>query len=203
VYESRYRHEGFYLGVDTGFGYFNAKGSGPLGDASLSGQGLVQDVAIGGTLAPGFVLGGVARFWEATGTFDGGPTITALRTHSVNGISQTDPLTLSGNAKAESLELGAFVDWFPNPEKGWHVGASVGLGGMSMTDDSGARSVSAGVAGSIFGGHQWWLGPAWSLGISAVISAGSAGKLDDSDQNDTGYKMRPVAIGVMSDLLYY
>jgi hypothetical protein len=203
VYVPHYRHEGFYLSADSGFGFFSAKGSGPLGDASLSGEALVQSIGIGGSIAPGVVLGGVGRVWEATGTFNGGPTITGTRTYFVNGQSKTDPITLSGHAQASSLELAAFVDWFPNPEKGWHVGASIGLGGMAMTDDSGARSVNAGVAGSIFGGYQWWLGPAWSLGIQAVLSGGSAGKLDDSNQNDTGYSMRPLAIGIQTNLLYY
>jgi hypothetical protein len=201
----RYRHEGFYLAAYTGFGYFSAKGSGPLGDASLSGSAMGGGIGIGGTITSGLELGGVARYWNAIGaTFNGGPTITAIRTHVVNGQTMTDPsATLSGNAQASSLELAALIDWFPNPEKGWHVGASVGLGGMSITDDSGARSVNAGLAASIFGGYQWWLGPSWSFGIQGIISGGTSGKLDDSNQDDTGYNMRPLAIGIQSDLLYY
>jgi hypothetical protein len=200
---SPYRHGGFYLGVHSGVGFFSLKGSGPLGDASLGGLASVADLRIGGTIAPGLVLGGVFREWTTTGTFDGGPPITATRTHFVNGVSKTDPITLSGNARALAFEVGAFIDWFPNPEKGWHVGASVGLGGVSVSDDSATNSVGGDVTGSIFGGYQWWIGPSWSLGLQGVLSGGTATKLDDSDQADTGYKLRPAGIGIQAELLYY
>jgi hypothetical protein len=200
---ARYRHEGFYLAADTGLGFLSAWGSGPAGSASISGFGSVSDLAIGGTVAPGLVLGGVAREWSTTGTFNGGPTITASTTYFVNGVATPTHLTLSGNAHAQSIELGAFLDWYPNPEKGWHLGASVGLGSMSMTDDAGTRSMSSAVAGSIFGGYQWWLGPAWSLGLTGVLSASSAGRFDDSNQNDTGYRLTPLGVGLVTQLLYY
>ena len=198
-----YRHEGFYLSYAGGIGFFSAKGSGPSGDASINGRATGGGIGIGGTIAPGLVLGGVIRGWIAGGTFNGGPTVTATRTHVVNGATQTDNVTLSGNAQVSSYELAALIDWFPNPEKGWHVGASIGLGGMSLTDDTGAQSVNAGVAGSLFGGYQWWIGPSWSLGLQLVLSGSTAGKLDDSNQNDTGYSMRPFAIGIEANLLYY
>ncbi len=206
LYVPRYRHEGFYFAVRSGIGFFSVRGSGPLGDASIKGLGNAADLAIGGTVAPGLVLGGVFREWSTAGTFDGGPPITATRTHFVNGVSTTDPpLTLSGNARATSIEAGAFLDWFPNPERGWHVGASVGIGGVGVTDDSSAMSVGGGVMGSIFGGYQWWIGPSWSLGIQGVLSGGSAAKLDGSDdsQEDTGYKLAPLGIAVQASLLYY
>jgi hypothetical protein len=207
---ARYRHEGFYLAADTGFGYLAAWGSGPVGSASISGLGTVADLAIGGTVAPGLVLGGVAREWSTTGTFNGGPTISAKTTYYMNGVATPTQLTLSGNAHAQSIEAGAFLDWYPNPEKGWHVGVSVGLGGMSMTDDAGTKSMSIAVAGSVFGGYQWWLGPAWSLGLAGVLSASTAGRFDypstDSDpsnQNDSGYRLTPLGVGLVTQLLYY
>jgi len=199
----RYRHQGFYLGVDTGIGFMGAWGSGPLGSASITGSGSEADIAIGGTIAPGLALGGIAREWSTSGTFHGGPTITATTTHFANGVPSTTQGTLSGNAHATAVEVGAFLDWYPNPEKGWHVGASVGLGGMGLTDDAGTRTVSAAVAGSIFGGYQWWLGPAWSLGLQGVVSGATTGKFDDSDRNNTGYTLTPFGIGLATQILYY
>jgi hypothetical protein len=199
----RYRHDGFYLSADTGIGVLSAWGSGPLGSASISGFATAGDLSIGGTIAPGLVLGGVVREWSASGMFNGGPVITATTTYFANGVATTSHPTLSGNTHIESLELGAFLDWYPNPEKGWHVGGSLGLGGMALIDDAGTRSVSGAVAGSIFGGYQWWLGPAWSLGISAVGSIATSGRFDDSNHDDTGYKLAPLGIGIETDLLYY
>jgi hypothetical protein len=209
LYLPRYRHQGFYLAANTGLGFLATWGSGPLGSANLSGLGSVGDVAVGGTISPGLVLGGVAREWSTGGTFNGGPTITATTTYFANGVPSTTQHTLSGNAHVTSVEIGAFLDWYPNPEKGWHVGASVGLGGTVLTDDAGTKSQSGAVAGSLFGGYQWWLGPGWSLGINGVVSAATMGRLDsndqstDSTQTDTGYKLMPLGVGIESELLYY
>jgi hypothetical protein len=201
----RYRHEGFYLSTGIGFGVVVARGSGPLGDASITGRGIVSTLGIGGTVAPGLVLGGTLRTWTGTGTFDGGPPITATTTYYQNGMPTKTTLTLSGHTQIATVELGAMLDWFPNPEKGWHVGGSVGLCGMSLVDDAGTQSTAGGVGGSIFGGYQWWLGPSWSLGLSAVLSIAGVSHLDDTsqNQNDTGYKLTPFAFGLGTQLLYY
>lgn len=199
----RYRHQGFYLAADTGIGFLGAWGKGPLGSASISGTGSMTGLDIGGTIAPGLVLGGVVRAWSTKGTFNGGPTITATTTYYANGVPSTSQQTLSGNARATSVEIGAFVDWYPNPENGWHVGASVGLGGMGIVDDAGTSSVSEALGGSIFGGYQWWLGPAWSLGLAGIVSGATTGKFDDSNQNDTGYKLTPLGFGLETEILYY
>jgi hypothetical protein len=199
----RYRHEGFYLAVNGGLAFVSARGNGPLGSASIAGLGSVGDLSIGGTVAPGLVLGGVARDWSTRGTFKGGPVITATTTTYVNGAPTTNHPTLSGHAQAQNVELGAFLDWYPNPEKGWHVGGSVGLGGIAVTDDAGERSTAGGVAGSVFGGYQWWVGPSWSIGMAGVVSVAGASHLDDSDQNDTGYKLTPFGVGLETEVLYY
>ena len=203
LYRPRYRHEGFYLAANTGIGVLATWGSGPLGSASLSGLGSVGELAVGGTISPGLVLGGVAREWSTGGTFNGGPTITATTTYFANGVPSTTQHTLSGNAHVTSVEIGAFLDWYPNPEKGWHVGASVGLGGTMLTDDAGTKSQSDAVAGSLFGGYQWWLGPGWSLGLLGVVTTAPSLKLDDSNQNDTGYRLTPATVTIQTELLYY
>lgn len=198
-----YRHQGFYLAADTGIGVLSTWGSGPWNSASLTGVANTTAIAAGGTIAPGLVLGGVARQWSTMGTFNGGPPITATATYSVNGVHSTSTFPLSGNAKASTAEVGAFLDWYPNPEDGWHAGASLSLGSITITDDAGSKSNSAGVAGSLFGGYQWWLGPAWSLGLSAVISSGTMSTLDDGGMNQTGYRLMPLAAGLQTELLFY
>jgi hypothetical protein len=199
----RYRHQGFYLAAGGGVAVLSAWGSGPSGSASMTGVGSESDVAIGGTVAPGLVIGAVARTWSISGTFKGGPAISATATYFTNGQPSTSRFTLSGNASASTVELGAFLDWYPNPESGWHLGGSLGLGGMSVTDDAGTSSDSAGLAVSLYGGYQWWLGPAWSLGLVGVASGGTMSSFEDGNQNDTGYRLMPLGIGLASKLLYY
>ena len=199
----QYRHQGFYLAAGGGGGFFSARGSGPLGDASVEGGGQVAYLGIGGTVATGLVLGGSLRTWIGSATFEGGPPITATTTYYANGTPTKTTLTLSGHAHVATVEIGVMLDWFPNPEKGWHVGGSVGLVGMSLSDDAATQSTAGGVGGSIFGGYQWWLGPSWSLGLGGVLSIAGVSHLDDSNQNDVGYKLTPFGIGLQSQLLYY
>jgi len=198
-----YRHQGFYLSAGGGLAVLSAWGSGPSGSASITGVGSESDVAIGGTVAPGLVIGAVARTWSISGTFKGGPAISATATYFTNGQPSTSRLTLSGNARATTIELGAFLDWYPNPENGWHLGGSLGLGGMTVIDDAATSSASVGIAVSLYGGYQWWLGPAWSLGLVGVASGGTMSSFEDGNQNDTGYRLMPLGIGLASQLLYY
>lgn len=200
----RYRHQGFYLGFGSGFGYMSAWGDGPTGSASVSGLGYTGSVAIGGTIANGLVLGGGIRAWATSGTFNGGPAVTVTTTtRSANGDVAMDTHDRSGKTSVGAVEFGALVDWYPDPQAGWHAGASVGIGGIALTDDAGRDSTSVSLAASLFGGYQWWLGPAWSLGLAGVMSGAGRSGLTDTNQNATGYRMMPLAIGIESLLLYY
>lgn len=160
-------------------------------------------LALGGTVARGWVLGGVLRFAGTTGTFNGGPGVVVTETQSVNGTNVTTMSPARGNSTAVLINLGPFIEWYPDPNLGWHVGASVGLGGVGITDDGGRNIDSVAVSLSAFGGYQWWLGPRWSLGLQAVVLGTPNAKLTDSSNNDSGYRMGGVAFGLEGVLLYY
>jgi hypothetical protein len=72
-----------------------------------------------------------------------------------------------------------------------------------VADDAGNRQTGVSVAGSAFGGYQWWLGPGWSLGIAGVLSGVPTQKMTDSNRNDTGYRMMGLSVGVEWLLLNY
>jgi hypothetical protein len=99
--------------------------------------------------------------------------------------------------------LGVLADWFPMPTRGWHVGAALGLGGDTVTDDAGRTMNGASVTGSVFGGYQWWLGSNWSLGIEGTVSVAPQLTMHDADGKDTGYQMMPLSAGAQFLLLYY
>jgi len=196
-------HDGFYLAVSSGFAQVWASGDGPNGSASLSGLGSSVGLAIGGTPVRGLAIAGVFRGVSRTGTFDGGPTITATTSSVSNGVAVTSTSTLSGRAQASSFMLGVQADWFIRPEDGWHVGAGVGLGGLTITDDAGGTKSATSVSGTLFGGYQWWIGPRWSMGLQAVVLAAPRMKLSDSGGSDTGYRMTPISFGIEANILYY
>jgi hypothetical protein len=156
-------------------------------------------LAIGGNLVGGLVLAGTVQSSSISTTFTGGPFVG----ESVTSNGKT--LTASAKADASSSHLGLLVDWYPNLSDGWHVGLSAGLGVMSVTnhaDDSAMTGTSA--AGSVFGGYDWAIGPAWSIGLALVASdARSATLKTSSDQLDTGYRLSSYFVGISGSFLYF
>jgi hypothetical protein len=83
------------------------------------------------------------------------------------------------------------------------VGASIDLGGVTVIDNAHHNIGGVALGGSLFGGYQTWLGRNWSFGALAVLFGVTSAKLTDSDDHDSGYRMRGVSLGVESVLLYY
>ena len=192
-------HTGFYLRVTTGFSYVSLAGTGPTGTAKIAGLGDNSIIAIGGSIARGLVLAGTIQSSEVTKTFKGGPFVG----QSVTTAGQSKPA--SDKADAAASEIGLFVDWYPRPTGGWHVGLSAGLGAASVVnyaDNSTMAGASA--AGSIFGGYDWAIGSDWSIGLALVgAGAGSATMKDSSEKTDTGYRLRSFSFGLAGSILYF
>jgi hypothetical protein len=73
---------------------------------------------------------------------------------------------------SRSLGVGAFgpfVDWFPYETKGLHFGTMLGLAVLGLGDNAG--NTSSGVAGSLWGGYDFWVSKQWSLGAEARVAA--------------------------------
>lgn len=142
-------HDGFYLRLGAGLGYSigKAKPDRGAGDATASGAAAATEVAVGGTVAPGLVIGGGSYSlilpspkYDVDGTkADGG-------THHVGG-------------------LGPFVDYYVNPKEGLHAQAALLLAYMVVdkTDHSEGAS-GPGFGGMLGVGYEVWLGEQWSLG---------------------------------------
>jgi len=198
-------HDGFYLGIVTGVGAFAAWGDGPFGSASISGLGMRSSLAVGGSPIPGLAVVVVADSagLASPGTFNGGTQVVATSKTVVNGQTTTSTGPLTGHSTARMALLGAGVDWYPEPAGGWHAGAAVGLGTLSVVDDAGNTMAGLSVGASLFGGYQFWLGGSWSLGVSGFLTGAPSMKLSDSNQNDLGYRLMPLSGGIQSVLLYY
>ena len=190
---------GFYLRFASGFGGVNVAGTGPKGDASLSGLGSTSLMAIGGNVVRGLVLAGTIQASTVSSTFNGGPFV------GENVTSNGKSLAASSKAGATTSLLGILVDWYPDPSDGWHVGLSAGLGATSVknhADDSTMTGTSA--AGSLFGGYDWAIGPSWSLGLALVASGVTSATLKaSSDQSDTGYRLNSRSVGISASFLYF
>lgn len=136
-----YTHDGFYLRTGSSTTYVAISGEGPAGHVAITGIGSGGMFTIGGNVATGLVVGATLG-------------AESLRRTSLSGAPTGGP----GKVDASHVNIGVLVDWFPNPRAGWHVGGSLGFGGVQMMDDNVNWFGVAG-AGSVFGGTTGGLGP--------------------------------------------
>ncbi len=184
-------HDGFYLRMGIGAGYGRVKSTGEWalsGGASTdmevvySGAGPAYELLIGGTPGGGVVIGGGFVGQEISD-----PKI------ELDGEEVDDNLFDNDNALGMIL-LGPFVDWFPSPRGGAHVGAMIGVAaiGLSNGDQDDENESSTGWGGSLWGGYDFWVANQWSLGAEGRIGYLSTHRdfadspLVDADLDDRG-----------------
>ena len=177
--EDAYRHDGFYFRLFTETQYLAFAGRGPEGSASVKGLGSGGHLALGGTPVPGLVIAGTLGADTLRGTFKGRPR-----------DAQEEDASMS------RASLGVLVDWYPMPEDGWHVGVSLAFAGITLRDAAIKDSVGGTFAAKIFGGYDWWIGPQWSLGTSAVLATTPSTPLVDRDGDKNGYRFYTLSAGV-------
>jgi hypothetical protein len=194
-----WKRDGFYLRVMSGMGAMFVSGDGPRGRVWTSGGGNSSAIAIGGSVAPGLVLAGTVQSSSITNTLHRGPFAGAT-------VTTSDGRSMGASAKAIAgfSQLGLLVDWYPDPSRGWRAGLSGGLGlaGLvNQADDSTMFGTS--LAGSVFGGYDWAIGPSWSMGLALIASGNTSAKLMNSDGDSTGYRLQSFSVGLAGSILYF
>lgn len=167
-------HDGFYLRLGAGLGGGRAsistdRSNSP--DFAVGGAGLTGNLWIGGTPWSGVALGGLLSFQQ-------------LRDGDVR---------VEGDRSDEGMDgglfmLGMFIDAFPDPQRGLHVGGSLGLAGINaradshvLEDDFGLDDFNAGGLGaSAWIGYMGFVGPEWSLGGMLQLSGAVARSEEDN-----------------------
>jgi hypothetical protein len=139
-------HDGFYMQVTGGVGYYKVSGE---ADASISGLTFPNfGLMMGGTLAPGLVLGG--------GFFVDYSSSPSIEQGGVSGDLGTAQLLLG---------LGAHADYYLDPAKGGlHFQGFLGWGGLEETEGTGG-SDPTGLVIALGAGYDWWIGDEWSVGV--------------------------------------
>ncbi len=177
-----YTHDGFYFNIGLGFGLLNASAEpseGTLADETIdvSGAGVLTQLAFGGTVAPGLVIGG--------GIY--GATIpTPEYSASVGGTSVDD----EGEAGSMS-QIGPFIAYYFSPEGGGHLFAapvlSIVSGGEAKTYPDVIEENSGTGAGLVLGGgYEFWVGEQWGIGVIGRLQYASA-TLEDDDESETDF----------------
>lgn len=143
-------HDGFYLRMSLGGGYIGGTVSqAGAPDITLSGGGGAFDLLIGGTPAPGVVIGGAI-----------------LGNTAPNPSFAVDDQQQDVSAQLTFGLAGPFIDGFTDPKGGFHVGGMLGGAGLSLDDNSGGASSTtfSGYGAGMWVGYAAWIASDWSLG---------------------------------------
>lgn len=153
-------HDGFYLQMALGLGYLRASASEGGEDLSVEGGAVTGSLWIGGSIAPGFVVGA-----GSLGTVAVSPSVTYANAN--------DPsLNRSTSGVALQLEMfGLVSDLYPDPRSGLHFQTMFGYAVLS-TSRNGDTSNGDGASGlGLMGGvgYDSWVGDDWSIGFLARV----------------------------------
>jgi len=142
---------------------------------NTTGIATLGEFAVGGNIGKGLVLGCgiysaelIASTFRVSKSSDGSPP------------SELDP-------GVRNLALiGPFLDWYPNPQKGFHLQVALGfaaLTGVSVDTNVDREDVYHAEGGGIMlgAGYEWWIGDEWSLGVEARLLGTLLTGKDDSD----------------------
>ena len=151
-------HDGFFLQLSLGPAYLAESRSPTAGGPSetVGGWGTSLETSVGKRVRPGLVVGGrwqFAALVDPNDSYEGTPT--------------------APDESARFLDvIGAFVDYYPNPRRGFHAGGSVGLLASTDLDAAyGAHTTSWGPALSAQVGYEVFFSSRWSVGAVAQLSA--------------------------------
>jgi hypothetical protein len=132
---------------------------------------VVSELAIGGTVAPGFVLGG--------GIYSG--TVQASTFELVRGqvpgeLQRPDNFSV----------VGVMGDWYFRPERGFHAQAALGFAALTGVGAEAprVRDRRAALGGGVMlgVGYDWWIADEWSFGILGRVSGAVLTEKDDDGE---------------------
>ncbi|MDX2053696.1 MAG: hypothetical protein SFV15_14945 [Polyangiaceae bacterium] len=143
-------HDGFYMQLQGGLGYYSTSAETLGVKAEYSGATFATSFLLGGTPGAGLVVGGGMIL-----DYGSSPTV------EING--QEVPNSISSQY---IVGIGPFVDYYPDPKGGLHFQLFPGWGGLeSASNGNVGGSDPTGLVLSLGGGYEWWLSDQWSAGV--------------------------------------
>jgi len=155
-------HDGFFARSEPSLAFFRAIVWGSETETRRSGiRGIGQGagISLGGTPARGLVVGGTV--WTAR--------IDPVFIEDGNTVSPDDD-----SVKVTLLRLGPFLDFYPDPARGFHVVTAAALTVQVESDVKGnaVEPAALGAALSIGPGYEWFIMNELSLGLLGRVSVG-------------------------------
>lgn len=156
-------HDGFFARSAPGVAFYRAvvedRGAEPRRNRI---RGVAQSavLAVGGTPAPGLVVGGLIFTARVDPEF-----VEENRTVSPDDDS----------VKLTVLHVGPFVDWYPDPRRGFHAQLALSFVAQVESDTKGNPVEPPALGGAAaFGlGYEWFLSSEFSVGGLARVAGGA------------------------------
>jgi hypothetical protein len=161
VDRTAHRHDGFFMRAESGLVLYRAGVSGSAtGRTEAQGLGQAAGLSFGGTVRPGLVLGG--SLWATR--ID--PTFVE---HGMRVTPDDD------SVKITEGRIGPFLDFYPDPTRGFHAetGLSLAVAVESDTKGNSIKPASIGAAASFALGQELFIGEQLSLGLLARLTVGA------------------------------
>jgi hypothetical protein len=173
---------GFYAHLALGPGFFYARTSNPEDARTFTGGSVALQVALGGTPARGFVLGGAYFRDEIVGM------------RASDEVIDGDEPDLDG--VGFSLDrFGVFADVFPDPAGGLHFQGFLGYGALNTRRPQGDADDPSGPVFSAAAGYEWRLGRHGHMGVLLRVTYAPFTSRETFLQEDATTVLTPALLG--------
>jgi hypothetical protein len=178
-------HDGFFARSSPGlaFEWAHVDGTGAPYRSGIRAIGQGGELALGGTPAPGLVLGG--SVW--TGRLD--PVF-------IEGGRRVSPD--DDSVKLTQLRLGPFVDYYPDARSGFHALLGVAWVASFESDTKGdaLEPVAYGWSFATGAGYEWFVSSEMSLGFLGRFAFGGVGRRPQGSPEHTLFLVPELALSV-------
>lgn len=191
------RHDGFYLRLGLGAGFLRSTVDYDAGNVTaevkVRGGGAGFELALGGTVAPGLVIGG--------GIYTVSASDITWESDQVNDWPGADGDTFEGGDGSLGV-LGVMLDFYPNPRGGFHIQGGLGLGTIVLDNDDDTdfpgENWEGGGGGLMLGaGYEFWVSDQWSLGgVGRVLMVSGKVRGSDTDLDHDAKGIAPALLFV-------
>jgi len=169
-------HDGFHVRLSFGFGSQSTTidDGAPAPNFTATDATLVFNGLVGGATAPGVILGGSLALDSLPST-----TFEADAYRAKTG--------------AILLSIGPFIDGYPNPRGGFHLGGTIGPSFARLVSNTGfAGTKAVGISLAAWLGYDWWVADQWSVG--GLLRLSGANNRSSHSSPDLGINTRSIAL---------
>jgi hypothetical protein len=175
-------HDGFYVRLNIGFGSQSTSiDTGPsIANFKATDGTLAADLLIGGAPSPGVILGGTLLL----------DSLPSRDFRSDNVLAKTG---------VTMLTLGPFIDGYPDPRGGFHLGGMVGVASAHLSNRQDFGFANAGGLGlAAWLGYDLWVAEQWSVGGLLRFS----GARTSTEQNSVNMGINSESVVLMLSAVY-